>query len=177
MYYELAFVLNSLLKEKDQKSELKNIKETITANGGNVVQETPLDGRTLGYPMAKQRRGLLGVQVFTIKKSEKLPTISQRLNRSEHVLRYVITKHRTLPDPNAMRAALAAAQASQDRADKKRAAQALATGIPAQETKPAIAPKKRQPRTLKPAATAAKKKKVKNIDETIKDILSGKIAI
>lgn len=177
MYYELAFLLNPQLDEAGQKAALGGVAGTLTGSGGTVVLETPIEHRALGYPVKKQRRAMFGVRVFTLDRPGSVSDITQKLNRNNEVLRFMITSHRQMPDPNMMKAALAAAALSEARAERAKAAGATISGAAA-ETIQTETPVKKKRLSRPPAAGLAKKRvAATDIDKEIDAILGDKVKV
>lgn len=180
MYYELAFLLNAQLDEAGQKTALEGLASTLTASGGTIVLETPIEHRALGYPVKKQRRAMFGVRVFTVSQPQKVDEITQKLNRATPVIRFMITSHRHMPDPNMMKAALAAAALSEARAERTRGAGAAAatSSAPASSIAKIETPVKKRRLSRPPATgTARKRTAATSIDKEIEDILGDKVKV
>ncbi len=190
MYYELSFLFSPQLEEKAQASEIKAIQTLIKEAGGEIVFEQAPESRTLGYPIAKTRRGLMGTQIFSLENGEKVNSISAKLNLSDKILRVTVIKHKQKPNPSAMKALLASAVTSRRqtasasapvamKAPQISAAAAVAAGVPeaaVSGTAKKMAPRKRPAKTG--VGTAAKKKKeIKDIDVTISEIVSDNIKV
>lgn len=173
MYYELAYLLDPPLAEKDQPAALTAVKALIADAGGNLINELPPESRVLGYPIRKSRRALMAVQVFSLPSPKEIAALKAKMALLPQIRRVMITRHKTAPDYLALKTALAAATFAGRR--PKTAPAALPIDVPVPAPK---AVSHRKPVKSRAAAPSPKKKKAaKDIDESIKEIIGDKIKV
>lgn len=90
-FYELTYLLDPDLTEKEQREQREAILNLITKNGG-ILNEINLPKKVkLYFPIKKKREGFLADLTFFIEK-EKLPEIEKRLKREKGVMRFLILR-------------------------------------------------------------------------------------
>ena len=82
MKYELTIIL-------DNKEELKNIKDLITALKGKVEKEEDWGEKTLAYPIKNKNAAHFFNYVVEIERSQ-VSEFKKRLNFNEKILRYLL---------------------------------------------------------------------------------------
>ncbi|KKP66598.1 MAG: 30S ribosomal protein S6 [Candidatus Roizmanbacteria bacterium GW2011_GWA2_35_19] len=82
MLYELTF----LIKEE---SELKNIKDLIVSNSGQIKKEESWGEKTLSFPIKKNRTAKF-YNYFIEMEKKNVTEIRKKLNFSENLLRFLL---------------------------------------------------------------------------------------
>lgn len=190
MYYELSFLTHPQLDEKGRVTEEAAVVEILTGFGGTVEQAGTPENRPLGYGIKKLRQAWLHTLVFTLGDARQLNELPSKLKLRDQILRFTLANHLTLPDFAKIRSTLAAARAESKRGHDRptfsakgvRRAKAAAQSaekplnIAAQAT--ATIAKTASKQTGIATETAPKKRrKVKNIDETIAAIADDKVEV
>lgn len=82
MKYELTFLLN-------EKEELKNLKDLIAQNKGEIVKEEDWGEKTLSYPIKNNYKAHFYNYILNIERNE-VPELRKKLNFNEKLLRYLL---------------------------------------------------------------------------------------
>ncbi len=82
MKYELTFLVN-------EKEELKNIKDLITAQKGKIVKEEDWGEKTLSFAIKNNGKAHFYNYVLEMEKSQVLE-LKKKLNFNEKLLRYLL---------------------------------------------------------------------------------------
>jgi small subunit ribosomal protein S6 len=91
-HYEQLFILKPTLTPEETATKIESIKESITANGGEIIAFDNIGSKKLAYPIDKNKRGHYGVLYFKIAPSSILEL--ERLYRiSEDVLKFMTVKY------------------------------------------------------------------------------------
>lgn len=87
--YELAYLLTPDISDDKIDSEVSELKDFITKNGGDVLQANLPEKRHLAYPVKKQNFAFFGVAYFN-SDTESLDKIKKALVFYKKVLRYLL---------------------------------------------------------------------------------------
>lgn len=91
LFYELTYLLDPDLTEKEQREKREVILNLITKNGG-VLNEINLPKKVkLYFPIQKKREGFLADLTFFIEK-QRLPEIEKGLKKEKGIMRFLILK-------------------------------------------------------------------------------------
>ncbi|MFA6992498.1 MAG: 30S ribosomal protein S6 [Candidatus Gracilibacteria bacterium] len=119
--YEIMLILHAEMGEEKTEHELKEIKDLITSNTGEITNEDKWGIRDMCYTIKKQEKGYYVVLNFSMD-SLKVKNLEKPLNINQQVLRYIIVR---LPEKYELKTLK---EYEQERAkemeDKKKAAQA-----------------------------------------------------
>jgi len=91
-HYEQLFILKPTLTPEETTAKIEAIKESITANGGEIIAFDNVGSKKLAYPIDKNKRGYYGVLYFKTAPSSILEL--ERLYRiSEDVLKFMTVRY------------------------------------------------------------------------------------
>ncbi|MCX6813689.1 MAG: 30S ribosomal protein S6 [Candidatus Azambacteria bacterium] len=96
---EMSYLLTPDISEDKIDSEVAELKNIITENGGDIVQTNPLEKKRLAYPVKKQNQAYFGVVYFNIDKDE-LDKIKKILALHKKVIRFLILNKTIKPKPS-----------------------------------------------------------------------------
>ncbi len=89
--YETTFVISTEISEEDRDALLDRVKEIVTSNGGEVVEEDRWGVKKMAYEINKQRTGF-----YTVLKFKGEPDLKDELERNfrimDNILRYIIIR-------------------------------------------------------------------------------------
>lgn len=89
--YEIMLILHAEMGEEKTEHELKEIKELITSNTGEITNEDKWGIRDMCYTIKKQEKGYYVVLNFAMD-SLKVKNLEKPLNINQQVLRYIIVR-------------------------------------------------------------------------------------
>jgi small subunit ribosomal protein S6 len=115
-YYECTFIVNSGLDDAQIENTIKATEETITKNGGTIVNTDRIGRRRLAYPITKKHNGFYTCIEFEAE-ARSIEKVERYLTLDENVMRYLTLKldkrmldaKRNRAAANALAAELAAA--------------------------------------------------------------------
>jgi len=87
-YYELLFVLKPTLTDEENQAQINKIKDSITAQGADIVANDDMGMRRLAYPVEKNERGYYTVSYFTAP-AIAISEIERQLRINEDVLKFM----------------------------------------------------------------------------------------
>jgi len=87
--YEMSYLLTPNIPEDKVDSEVIELKNIITENGGDITQADSPEKKRLAYPIQKQNQAYFGVVYFNIGK-EDFNKIKKTLALYKKVIRYLI---------------------------------------------------------------------------------------
>jgi len=187
MYYELAFLTHPQLDEKDRVAEVTAMGQLLTDLGSKIEQSLAPENRPLGYGIKKMRQGWLHGLIFTIPEPARLNDLPAKIRLRPHILRFTTRAHRSIPDFAKLRSTLAAARAENRKSGGSGRAPLASRGgrrsfgqraaAPATPSAPVTSQVVTQAKTDAVATAPKKRKKAKNIDETIDAMVEGKVEV
>lgn len=89
--YELVYILNPDLNEKDQKSQIAKIEKLITDLGGKVRKKEDWAKKKLAYPIKKFEEGIY-LKLDLDFPEEKVSEWEQKMKLEEKIIRYLLIK-------------------------------------------------------------------------------------
>ncbi len=97
--YEMSYLLTADIPEDKIDSEVAELKNIITENGGIITHTTSLEKKRLAYLVKKQNYAYFGVVWFEID-GEGLDKIKKVLALNKKILRYLILNEIVKPKPS-----------------------------------------------------------------------------
>lgn len=95
--YELVLILDPELKAEEQKKLLEKVKKFISDAEGEISNSNELGKKDLAYPIKKSRTGVFYMFDLTAP-AEKVPSLKQKIQLEEKILRYLLTVDERRPD-------------------------------------------------------------------------------
>ena len=89
--YEIVYILNPVLSEKQIEDVTKKIKTLLTSRKGKVVNHENWGLKTLSYPIGNKNSGFYNLIEFTVEGSI-ISDFEVELRRDESIMRYLIVK-------------------------------------------------------------------------------------
>jgi len=89
--YETTFIVNPQMEEATIDRQIKAVAETITQNGGNILQESHLGTRRLAYEIKGLTQGFYGGFIFE-SANETLPPLDLLYKLNEAYLRHLTVR-------------------------------------------------------------------------------------
>ena len=133
MKYELFYLVAG-----SRETELDAIKTAteaiITAEGGIFEEKEVVEKRKLAYQIKHETHGFYVARRFEIEETEKIQTITNKLNLHTGILRSVISRASDLPELKTKEERIGAASARTDRKPKE-VVEKVATPAPKKEEK------------------------------------------
>lgn len=90
--YETTFIVNPQMEEATIDRQIKAVAETITENGGNILQENHLGTRRLAYEIKGLTQGFYGGFIFE-SVNETLPHLDRLYKLNEAYLRHLTVRY------------------------------------------------------------------------------------
>jgi len=87
-YYELLFVLKPTLTDEENTAQIEKIKDSIVAQGADIVANDDMGMRRLAYPVEKNERGYYTVSYFTAP-AVAIAEVERQLRINEDVLKFM----------------------------------------------------------------------------------------
>ncbi len=87
--YEMSYLLTSDIPEDKIDSEILELKNIITENGGDMVQVNPPEKKRLAYPVRKENQAYFGVVYFNVDE-DGIDKIKKVLAFYKKILRFLI---------------------------------------------------------------------------------------
>jgi small subunit ribosomal protein S6 len=95
--YELMYVIDPRVSEKEAEAVNEAVRKLVTDNGASITKEDDWGRRKLAYPIEKQTEGRYMLMYLHADKAfGGVPELERRLEQSDRVLRYMTV--RTDPD-------------------------------------------------------------------------------
>lgn len=91
-HYENMLIVKPTLTEEETKSQLAEIDEIITSNGGEILGRDPMGMKRLAYPIEKNMRGFYYVVYYTMAPAS-IAEVERRFRINETLLRFVTMKY------------------------------------------------------------------------------------
>lgn len=98
-YYELTLILRGSLPREEEENLLKEIKEFIKKEEGEVLGEEFLGRRELAYELKrskKEKEGILHELILSLK-PEKVKVVEEWLKGKENLPRFLIIRRKEAP--------------------------------------------------------------------------------
>ena len=89
--YEIVYILNPVLSEKQIEDVTKKIKALLTSKKGKVVNHENWGLKTLSYPIENKNSGFYNLIEF-IAEGNIISDFEVELRRDESIMRYLIVK-------------------------------------------------------------------------------------
>ena len=89
--YEIVYILNPVLSEKQTGEVMKKIKTSLTAKKGKIISQENWGLKTLSYPIENKRSGFYNLIEFTAE-GAIIKDFEIELRRDERIMRYLIVK-------------------------------------------------------------------------------------
>jgi len=89
--YDMLYILNPVLTDEQQKSEIERINAFITENGGTIQKVDTWGLQKLAYPIQKKRNGYY-VNVYFNAPGEIIVRLKRLMEISDNHLRYLVLK-------------------------------------------------------------------------------------
>jgi len=159
--YEIMFILRADLSDKDTETELQEVRDLITSNGGNVNQEDLWGLQDLAYRIKKQDRGYYGVFTFELD-SSKIKEFESPMNINQNVIRYLVTK---TPSGYKLRTLAEYREAAEKEAHRVAEEKAKKARKPAKKAEKPAEKKKQEPKKEE------SKEKLEEVDKKLKSII------
>ena len=86
--YESAVLINAALDDETIKNLIERIKETITTNGGNILEIEDWGRKRLAYQVKKSKIGYYAIFRFN-SPPDIVPKIERNYQLDENILRYL----------------------------------------------------------------------------------------
>jgi small subunit ribosomal protein S6 len=91
-HYENLVIVKPTLTAEEIKSQLSDIEDIITSNGGEIVARDEMGIRKLAYPINKNERGFMYVMYFKMDPAS-IAEVERRYRINENLLRFVTIKY------------------------------------------------------------------------------------
>lgn len=91
-HYENMLIVKPTLTEEETKSQMAEIDEIITSNGGEILGRDPMGMKKLAYPIEKNMRGFYYVVYHTMAPAS-IAEVERRFRINETLLRFVTMKY------------------------------------------------------------------------------------
>lgn len=91
-HYENMVIVKPTLTEEEIKSQLAEIDEIITSNGGEIIGRDEMGMKKLAYPIDKNLRGFYYVVYYTMEPAS-IAEVERRFRINETLLRFVTMKY------------------------------------------------------------------------------------
>ncbi|MBN8589525.1 MAG: 30S ribosomal protein S6 [Rhodothermia bacterium] len=89
--YDMLYILNPVLTEEQQKSEIERINAFITENGGSILKVDTWGLQKLAYSIQKKRNGYY-VNVYFNAPGDVIVRLKRLMEISDNHLRYLVLK-------------------------------------------------------------------------------------
>ena len=89
--YEIVYILNPVLSEKQIEDVMKKIKTSLTSKKGKVVNHENWGLKPLSYPIENKNSGFYNLIEFTAE-GNLISDFEVELRRDESIMRYLIVK-------------------------------------------------------------------------------------
>ena len=89
--YEIVYILNPVLSEKQIEDVTKKIKTLLASRKGKVVNHENWGLKSLSYPIGNKNSGFYNLIEFTVEGSI-ISDFEVELRRDESIMRYLIVK-------------------------------------------------------------------------------------
>lgn len=89
--YEIVYILNPVLSEKQIEDVMKKIKTLLTSKKGDIVNHENWGLKTLSYPIENKNSGFYNLIEFTAD-GDIISDFEVELRRDESIMRYLIVK-------------------------------------------------------------------------------------
>ena len=89
--YEIVYILNPVLSEKQIEDVMKKIKTLLTSKKGKVVNHENWGLKSLSYPIENKNSGFYNLIEFTAE-GNLISDFEVELRRDESIMRYLIVK-------------------------------------------------------------------------------------
>ena len=89
--YEIVYILNPVLSEKQIEDVMKKIKTILTSKKGKVVNHENWGLKSLSYPIGNKNSGFYNLIEFTAE-GDIISDFEVELRRDESIMRYLIVK-------------------------------------------------------------------------------------
>ena len=90
-YYELTFIANPTLEQKEIENLINSVKEDILVLGGEIKNELQPKAIQLAYPIKKFKNAYLVSFDLEIE-AQKSEELKKKLDQKEEILRYILFK-------------------------------------------------------------------------------------
>jgi small subunit ribosomal protein S6 len=91
-HYENLVIVKPTLTAEEIKSQLSDIEEIITSNGGEIIARDEMGIKKLAYPINKNERGFMYVMYFKMDPAS-ITEVERRYRINEELLRFVTIKY------------------------------------------------------------------------------------
>ncbi|MEK7598346.1 MAG: 30S ribosomal protein S6 [Patescibacteria group bacterium] len=140
MQYEL-FYLVARSREADLPKIRESVTKIVTEEGGVFEPKETVEKRKLSYQIKHETHGAYIAQRFELEDTEKLRTITRKLNLSPDILRFLISRASELPELKSREERIEAgerlAKEKERSAEIKKTTEEEKKAEPAKEKKPA----------------------------------------
>jgi small subunit ribosomal protein S6 len=99
-HYENLVIVKPTLTAEEIKSQISEIEEIITSNGGEITARDEMGMKKLAYPIDKNERGFMHVMYFTMEPAS-IAEVERRYRINENMLRFVTIKYDSKREVNA----------------------------------------------------------------------------
>tara|TARA_B100000614_G_C14496541_1_gene472852 strand:+ start:528 stop:875 length:348 start_codon:yes stop_codon:yes gene_type:complete len=89
--YEIVYILNPVLSEKQIEEVMKKIKTFLTSKKGKVVNYESWGLKTLSYPIENKNSGFYNLIEFTAE-TDTIADFEVELRRDERIMRHLVVK-------------------------------------------------------------------------------------
>lgn len=91
-HYENLVIVKPTLTAEEIVSQISEIEEIITSNGGEIIARDEMGMKKLAYPIDKNERGFMHVMYFTMEPAS-IEEVERRYRINENMLRFVTIKY------------------------------------------------------------------------------------
>ena len=91
-HYENLVIVKPTLTAEEIKSQISEIENIITSNGGEIIARDEMGMKKLAYPIDKNERGFMYVMYFTMEPAS-IEEVERRYRINESMLRFVTIKY------------------------------------------------------------------------------------
>ncbi len=91
-HYENLVIVKPTLTAEETVSQISEIENIITSNGGEIVARDEMGMKKLAYPIEKNERGFMHVMYFTMEPAS-IAEVERRYRINEEMLRFVTIKY------------------------------------------------------------------------------------
>lgn len=86
--YELTYIVNSVLNDRQTKDVVKRVNRAIEDHGGEIIEVDEWGTRRLAYPIKKRRNGYY-VNMYFRASGELVERLERLMNITDNILRYL----------------------------------------------------------------------------------------
>jgi len=90
--YEIMYIINPTVMEDGRGAIIEKVETILTSAAATELKTTKMGERKLAYPIEKKGTGFYVLTTFKAE-GQNLQAVENKLNITEEVMRYIITKN------------------------------------------------------------------------------------